>query len=227
MQGSETVVNDLYKVTRTVRAKYPGLPFIMFGHSMGSFLARRYIMTHGQGTSGAVLMGTGLQPDAALKAGRSIAGMIGRFRGDRHISPLLQVMAFGSYAARIHPKRTDFDWLSRNKENVDRYISDKYCGFPFTVNGFLTLFDVLSFIQKEENIRRIPKDLPVMMVSGGDDPVGHYGKDVKEIAGQLRQAGLRRVEMRIYPDDRHELLNEDDYARVQQDILTFIESCLI
>ena len=221
-QLSKTVVDDLYKVSTTIRARYPDVPFFLLGHSMGSFLARRYMMTYGSQLDGIIIMGTGSQPPQTLKAAQALAKTIGLARGDKHRSKTMLKLAFGAYNKRIKPERTPYDWLSVNKENVDAYIEDPLCGFPFTINGYKTLFDVIAFIQEEANIRKIPKKLPMLFVSGEEDPVGSYGADVKAVAEQYRKAGADQVEVKLYHGDRHEILNEDDYAAVHEDIYAFV-----
>lgn len=223
---SKTVVDDLYKVTKTIRAQYPKLPFFLMGHSMGSFMARRYMMTYGKQLNGAILMGTGAQPAATLKAARATAASLSVLKGERHRSKAMLNLAFGTYNKRIKPVRTEYDWLSRDAANVDAYMDDPYCGFMFTLNGYKTLFDVLSFIQDPKNIEKLPMDVPTLLLAGTDDPVGHYGEDIKTICETYRQAGMKDIDMKLYPGDRHELLNELDYEQVQDDILAFIEKQL-
>lgn len=223
---SKTVVDDLYKVTKTIRARYPDLPFFLLGHSMGSFMARRYLMTYGRQLDGMILMGTGSQPPAVLKAARAAADSLSLVKGERHRSKMMLNLAFGTYNKRIKPVRTEYDWLSRDTASVDAYMADPYCGFMFTLNGYKVLFDVLSFIQDAKNIRRLPADVPVFFVAGTDDPVGHYGEDVKTISRTYREAGMKHVDIKLYPGDRHELLNEVDYEQVQEDLLSFIEAQL-
>jgi len=220
---SKTVVTDMIRVTKDVRAKYPNVPFFMLGHSMGSFLARRYMMTCGKLLDGVILTGTGAQPAAALRAGEAMAETVGILKGDHYRSRLLQGMAFSGYNKRIRPHRTDFDWLSVNSANVDAYVADPYCGFTFTVNGFKMMFDLISFIQDENNIQKIPKTLPILMMYGSDDPVGHYGSDVESIRRSMHSAGVKRIEVKSYPGDRHEILNENDREQVWKDILAYMD----
>lgn len=221
---SRTVVEDLYKVTKTIRARYPKVPFFLLGHSMGSFMARRYLMTYGAQLDGAILMGTGSQPAAMLKAAKAAAAGMAVVRGEKYRSKTMLNLAFGSYNKRIRPNRTEYDWLSRDNASVDAYAEDPYCGFMFTLNGYKVLFDVLSFIQDEKNIRHLPADLPLLFVSGTEDPVGHYGEDVKAVYRDYQAAGMKHVDIRLYQGARHELLNELDYEQVQEDIFRFIEN---
>ena len=221
---SAVVVADLYRITMQIRAKHPEAPFFLMGHSMGSFLARRYIMEHGTGLSGAIIMGTGAQPPATLKAAKALAGTVGRLRGEHYRSPLLNNLAFGAYNKRIPDAATPFDWLSVNPENVKKYIADPHCGYVFTVNGFQTLFDVIGYIQEDAHIRKIPADLPLLFVAGEEDPVGGYAKDVKAVASAYRKAGIKEIKEIYYKGCRHEILNEEAYPQVAADIRAFLEA---
>ena len=136
-------------------------------------------------------------------------------------------MAFGSYNKRFEPKRTNVDWLSRDEEQVDRYIADPLCGFTFTVNGFQTVFELIARIQVKENLEKIPKELPVFMVAGADDPVGDYGEGVKRAYASLQEAGLTNMQLKLYDQDRHEILNELDRETVAQDIYDWIRDTIL
>ena len=185
-------------------------------------MARRYLMTYGEELTGAIICGTGYTPGAVLMAGKLCAGVISKVKGERHRSKFLQKLAFGSYNKRIADKRTANDWLTKNTEMVDAYNRDKYCTFLFTVNGYQTLFDVLGFIQKKENIEKIPKNLPVYMIAGEEDPVGNYGKGVEKVFEEYRKCGIRDLELKLYEDDRHEILNELDRENVYLDVKNWI-----
>lgn len=221
---SAVVVADLHRVTRWARKKYGNVPYFLFGHSMGSFMARRYLMTYGDNLDGAVICGTGSQSSLVLTAGKIVSNCLRVILGDRYRSRLLKMNAFSTYQKRIPNPRTKSDWLTRDSQIVDFCIHNKYCNYIFTVNGYRTLFDVLSFIQKNKNIRRIPKDLPIYFIAGGQDPVGKYGKGVRQIASAYKKAGIADVSLTIYPDDRHEILNELDRDQVYRDVLTWLDS---
>lgn len=221
---SKTVVTDMMRVTREVRSHYPDVPFFMLGHSMGSFLARRYMAAYGKMLDGVILTGTGMVPESALQLGMATADLIGFLRGEHYRSRLLQMMAFMGYNKRIRPPRTEFDWLSVSVANVEQYIADPYCGFNFTVNGYKVLFDLLEFIQDERCVAKIPKNLPILMMYGTDDPVGHYGKDIEALQKIYRKAGIRNVSSISYPGDRHEVLNELNKEDVYKDVLKFLDS---
>lgn len=221
---SATVVADLHRVTKYAKKKYKNKPYFLLGHSMGSFMARRYIMTYGMDLDGAVICGTGSQSRRILIAGKIMAAVMRLTLSDRYRSRLLGMAAFGTYLKRIPNPRTMNDWLTRDEKVVDFCASNKYCTFIFTVNGYRTLFEVLTFIQDKKHIRRIPGELPLYFTSGEQDPVGNYGKSVKQIVSAYKKAGIKDISLKLYPDDRHEILNELDRAQVYDDILSWLES---
>lgn len=224
---SATVVADLHRVTRYAKKKYKKKPYFMLGHSMGSFMARRYLMTYGMDLDGCVICGTGSQSRPVLIAGPVVANALRLVFGDRFRSRLLERNAFGTYQKRIPNPRTKSDWMTRDTAIVDWCRSNKYCSFRFTLNGYRTLFEVLSFIQKRQNIDRIPKELPLFFIAGGQDPVGHYGRDVRRISAGYEKAGVEDVSLKIYQEDRHEILNELDRDLVYRDVLSWLEAKVI
>lgn len=215
---SETVVEDLYKITCCAKKNYPDVPYFLFGHSMGSFMARRYIMTYGNELDGVIISGTGNQSGSVLKAGKIMVSLTKLFKGDRYRSRMLKNMFFSKFNARIPNVRTSNDWLTKDEAIVDKYNADKYCTYSFTVNGYRTLLEVLSFIQNENNIEKIPKNLPVFLIAGEEDPVGNYGKAVKNVYEIYEQAGIEDISIKLYKDDRHELINETDKEDIYEDI---------
>lgn len=224
---SKTVVDDLHKITQYAKSEYGrDLPYFLFGHSMGSFMARRYISTYGSEIDGVILSGTGFTPGLILSFGKLAANVVKLFKGDRYRSSLLTNLAFGSYNKKIENAKTTHDWLTKDEAVVNRYLNDEYCTFMFTVNGYRTLFDVLSFIQKKESVNKIPKDLPVLMISGDADPVGDYGKGVKKVYEQYVKSKITDVTIELYKDDRHELTNECDKELVYNDIIRWVDDRL-
>lgn len=220
---SATVVSDLHTVTKYAKEKYPDVPFFLFGHSMGSFMARRYLMTYAYELSGAVICGTGTIPNAVLCMGKAVCGILKLFKGDRYRSNFVSNLSFAGYNDRFKPIRTSNDWLTRDEKIVDWYNGEKLCTFKFTINGFRTLFDVLSFIQKKENIEKIPTDLPIFMIAGSDDPVGSYGEGVKKVFESYKAHGIKDISMKLYEKDRHEVLNELDKDIVYSDVFNWLE----
>lgn len=224
-EASATVVSDLFKVTGYAKERFGSdVPYFLLGHSMGSFMARRYLIEHGGALDGAIICGTGYQPPAVLAIASAIAACIGAVKGDRYRPESLKKMAFGSYNKRIPDAKSPNSWLSRDDEVVKRYDSDPMCTFSFTADGYRTLFGVLKFIQKKKNYGRIPKDLPVFMVAGEEDPVGNYGKGVEKVFRAYSDIGIEDISLKLYPNDRHEILNEPDKEDIYSDILLWLES---
>lgn len=221
------VVRDVHRLKKMTQSLFSSVPYVILGHSMGSFILRNYLCRYGSGIAGAVIVGTGMQPERLIALSKGVAATQKLFCGGKDVSRLIDKAAFGSYNKRIENPRTTFDWLSRDEENVDRYIEDPLCGFTFTVNGFQTLFELVSRIQKPENLEQVPEDLPILMVSGADDPVGEYGEGVRRAYDSLKKAGVKDVALKLYDKDRHELLNETDRAQVWQDIYEWLEDEVI
>ena len=217
------VVRDVHRLKKATQTLYPNVPYVMLGHSMGSFITRNYMFRYGTGITAAVIMGTGMMPKNMLNMAKFLAGAQKIFCGSKHVSELLNKASFSNYNAGIDNLRTPFDWLSRDTDRVDQYIQDPLCGFTFTINGFSTLFELILRLHREENLERIPKSMPVLLVSGTADPVGDYGKGVRRAYGSLCAAGLENVQMKLYDGARHELLNEIDRSTVMQDIYSWIE----
>ena len=216
------VVRDVHRLKKITEEQYPQVPYIILGHSMGSFIARNYLCRYGSGIGGAVIVGTGMQSAGLIFASKAMAGIQKLFCGSKHVSHFIDKAAFGGYNKRIDSPRTSSDWLSRNTENVDRYIEDELCGFTFTVNGFQTLFELIRRLQKQENLEKVPQNLPILMVSGAEDPVGDYGKGVHKACDSLKRAGVKNITVKLYENDRHELLNEDDAEVAMEDIWQWI-----
>ena len=216
------VVRDVHRLKKITEEQYPQVPYIILGHSMGSFIARNYLCRYGSGIGGAVIVGTGMQPAGLIFASKAMAGIQKLFCGSKHVSHFMDKAAFGGYNKRIDSPRTSSDWLSRNTENVDRYIEDELCGFTFTVNGFQTLFELIRRLQKQENLEKVPQNLPILMVSGAEDPVGDYGKGVHKACDSLKRAGVKNITVKLYENDRHELLNEDAAEVAMEDIWQWI-----
>lgn len=221
---SKTVVDDLYEVTKYIKSRFgEEIPYFVLGHSMGSFLIRRYIMTYGEEVDGAVIVGTGSQPELVLKGGKAVLKILKVFKGDSYRSKFVEKMAFGTYNKKFKPVKTPNDWISRDKDIVNKYVNDKYCTFLFTLNGYETLFDVLEFIQKPQNKVKIPKDLPLLFISGDMDPVGNYGKSVEQIYKDYKASGIQDIDIKLYKDGRHEILNELNYEDVYNDIYNWLK----
>ncbi len=222
--GNECVIGDIRSLRRMTAEKFPGLPYFILGHSMGSFLVRQYIETDGAGLAGAIIMGTGSQSGGTLAMGRMLCRIIAAFRGWDYRSDFIDNMAFGSYNKQFEPARTRADWLSKEASSVDAYLNHPWCTFQFTVNGYYHLFCGISAAQDEKAIGQIPKDLPLFLVSGACDPVGGNGAGVTQACASYQKAGMRDVSMKLYDNDRHEILNETDRESVYADLLDWLEA---
>lgn len=221
--GKNIVVGDVHTLHRMVARTFPGVPYVLYGHSMGSFIARAYIARYGDELDACVLSGTGNVAEGLSKSGRSLARFIASIRGERHRSKLIDNMGAGAYGKKIKNRRTKLDWLSTDPEVVDAYIADEKCGFMFTVGGYSTLLDLTAEVVTPECASKVPKDLPVFFVAGDGDPVGDMGEGVKAAAQLLRSVGVKTVDCKLYEGMRHEIHNEIDKEQVYDDIATWIE----
>jgi len=211
--GRKKVVTDIRKLTGLMRDTYPdSLPIILFGHSMGSLLARSYCERYSGDLAGAVFCGTS-PPNPAAAAGIMMAKLVSFARGAHYRSTLIDNIAFGTYNKRIPKPRTKFDWLNTDAAEVDKYLADDWCGFLFTAQGFLDLFSLLKSVSNKQWFTSMPYQFPILLIAGAEDPVGGYGKGVELVARRLREAGGNRTQCIIYEDMRHEILNEP--ARLQ------------
>ena len=221
--GNDIVLGDIHQLRIRTEEKYPHVPYFIMGHSMGSFLVRQYIGVFGFGLAGAIVMGTGNQSNLVLGAGRFICKIIALFRGWECRSPLVDNMAVGAYEKAFQGETDGSNWLSRNPENVRRYRGDLMCGYMFTVNAYYHMFLGMSRANAQEKAGSIPKSLPVLFVAGKDDPVGDFGKGVKKVYKRYKLSGMQNVKIRLYEEDRHEILNELDRDQVYQDLLLWLD----
>ncbi len=217
--GWDTAVQDIRILHNMTVEKYPGKPYFLFGHSMGSFLARTYLIRFRSGLDGAVLSGTGQLKGAVVTVGRMVSHMEVRRHGPRYKSDRLNKMAFGSYNKKLGNVRTGYDWLSRDESAVDMYDEDPLCGFVPSAELLDDMLSGIAFIANPKNISRMKKDLPVMFLSGDCDPVGERGKGVIRSYKSFLKAGMTDVTLKLYHGGRHEMLNEINSAEVFQDIL--------
>ena len=215
-------VRDVHRLKKITQEKFPGLPYMILGHSMGSFMLRNYLFRYGSGIQGAVICGTGYVPQPLIVSGLMIAKVQGFLLGDKHVSKLLDKIAFGTYGKRIKNPKTGYDWLAANEETVDKYMKDPMCGFIFTVNGFKTLFTLIARTNHAENLQKMPKELPVLFLSGEEDPVGDYGKGVTKAYGDFEKADMKRIGMKFYAGSRHEIFNEKNREEVCKELYSWI-----
>lgn len=221
--GWFTAVEDTHQLLKDTRAEYPQLPYVLFGHSMGSFMTRTLLITQpDSGISAAVLCGTGWLPDPALPVAEKILEKVCSKRDTTGPSPLLQKLMFKGYNRKVEHPRTAYDWLTRDNQVVDAYIANPLCGFIVSAGLVRDLLSGVQFIQKEKELEKMEKSLPVLFLAGGDDPVGSYGKGVRQAAEAFRKAGMTDVTEKIYPLCRHEVLNEINREEIFRDTAAWI-----
>lgn len=220
--GMNFIIRDNAKLMRHMMKKYDGCPYFLLGHSMGSFITRMLITKYSGCLSGAIIMGTGGQTRLEAAAGKILTYITAAFKGWKFRSRLIHQIAFGAFNRKFEPARTKMDWLTKDTMIVDKYLEDEKCTFMFTVSGYRDLFGLILQISRREAVRKIRKDLPILIVSGADDPVGGFGKGVGRVCDQYRAEGLCNVQMKLYEHDRHEILNETDRKQVSEDLLNWI-----
>ena len=220
--GWFSAVEDTYRLLQDTMAAYPDLPYILLGHSMGSFMTRTILYLHPECDLDAVILsGTCWQSAVAMPAIVKIMEGACRMLGEKTPSEKLQNLVFGSYNRRIEHRRTPIDWVCRDPRIVDAHPMTR--GFQPTAGLLRDMMVGVHSIEKKDNLSRMEKDLPVFFVAGGDDPVGNYGKGIKECANAFREAGMQDISVRIYPLCRHEILNEINKEEIFEDIRTWIE----
>jgi alpha-beta hydrolase superfamily lysophospholipase len=222
--GWFAAVDDSYQLLRDTMEEFPGVPFILLGHSMGSFIARTILAKYpDSGIAGAIISGTAWMPGAVIGAGLAMSKLICKLQDEKKPNTTLHGMMFSGNNKRIEHQRTNSDWLSRDNEVVDAYEADPLCGFVASAGLLRDMLIGLRYIQDDKNINNMKKDLPVYFVAGGDDPVGGYGVGVRQAAEEFKKSGLEHVETRIYPLGRHEMLNELNKQEVYEHIWEWIE----
>lgn len=220
--GNRILLDDMHELTRLTKEKYPNLPYFLLGHSMGSFYARQYLGEFGNELDGAIIMGTGLEPLFVVKGGMFLCKLIALFKGWRYRSNFVNQVAFGSYGKKFEPLRTRADWLSKDEALVDWYINEPRCSFLFTLNAYYSMFEGIARLHDKKLLEKVPKDLPIFFVSGEDDPVGSFGKEVVYSVETLKEVGVKNIDLKLYPNDRHEILNETDKETVYADLYEWL-----
>lgn len=220
--GWDALIQDTHALRKATQEAYPGIPYFLLGHSMGSFVARGYALEHEKGLAGLILSGTGHFDPPILAVAGFIAKVQCALGGGEKASGLLASMSSAGYNKTYGQARTTFDWLSSDDAVVDAYIADPFCGFTFTARAYRDMFQGLTRLYPQR-LSAMEKDVPVLLFSGKDDPVGAYGKGVEKVAQELREAGVRDVTVRLYENARHEMVNEKDKERVWGDVTAWIQ----
>ena len=220
--GWEHLVQDEKTLHDMLQAQYPGVPLILFGHSMGSFIARTYLGQYPEDFRSCVLSGTGHQPDAVCSAGMFLARREIAKHGSQYRSKRLQKLAFGGYLKKIKKPIGANDWICRDEEVIRKYDADPLCGFTATAGLMYDMMRGLRIIAQSGHIAKMDRTKPILFIAGQADPVGGYGKGVKHVASQFLHASMRDVTVKLYPEARHEVLNELNRQEVWDDVLTWM-----
>ena len=225
--GWFAAVEDTYTLTRRIMGEHPGVPYFLFGHSMGSFMARTILARHpDSGICGCVICGTAWQPQTLLNAAIPMAKLACMGGGDKKPNPALQKLMFGSYNQRVEHKRTPSDWLTRDNKIVDAYEDDPLCGFVATAGLYRDMLLGIAHVQKPATLASMNKRTPILFTAGADDPVGAYGKGVEQAFHAFLEAGMESVKLKLWPMCRHEILNEINREQVYAETLQWMAGCI-
>jgi alpha-beta hydrolase superfamily lysophospholipase len=219
-----SMLGDLHQLSGIIKEEIPASPVFLLGHSMGSFLARGYIARWGAQLKGAILSGTGGPADLMTVIGQGVAYLEKMRVGATGRSNLLNTLSFGSFNKQFQPARTDFDWLSRDAKEVDKYIADPFCGGIFPAAFFFDLLKYLRQIDNQDQLLKIPKDLPLYLFSGQKDPVGANAEGVKKLIKIYEKLGIADLSFKFYEDGRHEMLNEINRDIVIADVIKWLDA---
>ncbi|NLO86138.1 MAG: alpha/beta hydrolase [Clostridiales bacterium] len=223
--GWDALIEDVHAIRQDMQKQYPSVPYFIFGHSMGSMLIRTYCLKHEQGLAGVILSGTGHFDKMTVTAGSLIAKIQCAFGYAKKPSKLIDKISFSAFNNQFKNPRTPNDWLSRDESQVDRYLADEYCGFVFTAGGYRDMFTGLRRLYPE-NLGAMEKDIPILMFSGALDPVGANGVGVTKVADEIKAVGVTDFTLKLYPDGRHEMLNEINREEVWSDIIAWLDAKL-
>lgn len=221
--GDKIIIEDMHSVTQYAREKWEELPNFILGHSMGSFCLRQYLTKYSNDVFGAIIMGTGWIPSAAALLGKTIATNTCKSKGSHTVNPLLIKLTLEPYNKPFAPARTNCDWLSRDEKQVDLYVNDKLCGFDFTAGAYKDFFTILEKIAKNKQLIGMRKSLPILITSGSVDPVGGK-KACEKLNAQYKRCGIDDVTLKLWENDRHEILNELDKSDVYDYIYNWLKS---
>lgn len=221
--GFDKVTDDLLEVILGLKADFPQKKCFLLGHSFGSIVAQNFIEKYGDEIDGVVLCGTTGPRQGLMRGAKIVFGLNALLLGKKHRSSLDARLAFFGYNSRVpRPKKSEFDWLSKNEFNVQMYEADQWCGILPTAEFFLEIVRGLYKVHKPSSMKAIPQNLPVYCIYGSDDPVGSYGKTIKKLIAEYKKNGMTDVSEKAWQGDRHEIFNELDGEEVVKDTLKWI-----
>ena len=220
--GWQKVLTDLETVREAICTEETKLPYYIFGHSMGSFIAQSYLTGNAKPIDGLMLSASNQQNTFMSQAGKLVANIEAMRLGSDKPSKLLQFLSFGSFNNHFQPTRTAYYWLSRDTLEGNKYVADSLCGFACSISLWQDFLTALTQLFQPDNLKKIQTDLPIMIIGGDKDPVGLMGKGLTKLAQSYRRAGQEKVTFKLYTDARHELLNETNHIEVTADILSWL-----
>ena len=221
-EPGKILAEDVRILKDIIRKEYPDTPYVLFGHSMGSFITRNFIHTYSKEVDGAILSGTGMLPKVLMYVLMALLRIQMALFEPQQVSPLMNKLAFGSYLKRIKNAKTESDWLTTDIEQVEEFLKDPLCGFRLTLNGFKGMEELIKGLYNREEASTINKDFPMFFIYGEEDPVGDYGKQVSSSIRFYKTLGMNKISNKVYPGKRHELLHEDIRLEVMQVVLDWI-----
>lgn len=224
--GFNKIVEDEYIITNFIKSNYDNLPIYIFAHSFGSFIGQEYITRYSKSINGIVLSGSAMKKGLDIKAGAILAKIQKNFIDERREAKFIDKISFGTYNKKINESNNKFAWLTRDSNEVDKYIDDEHCGFISSINFYYNLFNGLNELYRNNKFNSITKSLPILLLSGDMDPVGGYGKFVKELYNEYSRVGIEKVSIKLYEGARHELLNEINKDEVYEYVVNWIETNL-
>lgn len=221
--GFNTIVLDKHLIFEEIKKKHPKLPSFLLGHSFGSFLAQEYVIRYGKELKGVILSGSAAQKGFKVFGGRLVSTIERQIFGEKKKGKVMNSLTLGTYNKRFEADESKVAWISSDLNIVREYEEDPYCGEVFSIGFFYYLMKGLKGLYKKERLALIPKNLPIYIISGEDDPVGGYGKLVKDLFKIYKKAGIKDVDMKLYRSFRHEILNEKHKEEVYEDILKWLK----
>ncbi|WP_101503520.1 alpha/beta fold hydrolase [Brachyspira pilosicoli] len=224
--GADLILEDMKHLMVTVKADYPNIPYFMLGHSMGSFLTRGFLIKYHKDLNGAIIMGTKGKPNTIESIGKLIANVQKSIFGGRKRAKLLDKLSVGGYGKKYFPKdKSDLAWLTSDKEEINKVLEDEYfASKPASIETYIQLFNLIDKISDKDNYSNMSKDFPILLISGDKDPVGNMGKGVKWVYEMYKSLGLNDINISLYKDGRHEILNDVQRHDVMNEILDWLNA---
>jgi alpha-beta hydrolase superfamily lysophospholipase len=221
--GWSLVTRDVRRLRQLQGEKYPGTPYFLLGHSMGSFLVRTFLCRYPGQVDGAILSGTGQESASLVALGKALAVLVGLVKGEDRPSEWIEQLSLGAYNKKFKPNRTTADWISRDEGAVDEYLADPLCSFRPTPGMFRDMMGGLQEIASPRALARMDPDTPILFLSGDHDPVGGMGKGVRKVYGYFEAHGVRDLTLKLYPGGRHEMFHEVNRQEVLEDLAAWVE----